>query len=175
MNVFPTENDNNAAIVKRAVCGILLLFTCCMIFWFSSQSGDESAAVSGGFSETVCEVIVPDFSEFNESKREEYVENTQIFVRKGAHFSEYMLLSFFAYGFFSTFKRTGRFWAAALTAVVFCFAYALTDEFHQYFISGRNSALTDVFIDTGGAIAAVLTAFAAHRLKRKKTDDIKRS
>ena len=37
-------------------------------------------------------------------------------------------------------------------------AYAATDEFHQIFVPGRAGMLTDVMIDSSGALAGILLA-----------------
>ena len=48
--------------------------------------------------------------------------------------------------------RSGYRWLLALLMAVL---FALSDEFHQSFIEGRNSSLIDVMIDTGGAMVAL--------------------
>ena len=55
-------------------------------------------------------------------------------VRKGAHFTEYLILFFLSYNVSKTYfiKRNG------LYSIIFVFIYALSDEFHQYFIPGRK-------------------------------------
>ena len=40
-------------------------------------------------------------------------------------------------------------------------AYAATDEFHQIFVPGRAGMLTDVMIDSSGALAGILLAALA--------------
>ena len=35
-------------------------------------------------------------------------------------------------------------------------AYAVTDEFHQLFVPGRSGQMTDVMIDSGGALVGLL-------------------
>ncbi len=39
-----------------------------------------------------------------------------------------------------------------VVTILFCLVYALTDEFHQQFVFGRDCALVDVIIDGVGAI-----------------------
>ena len=34
--------------------------------------------------------------------------------------------------------------------------YAITDEFHQYFIPGRSAEIRDVLIDSSGALTGIL-------------------
>ncbi len=48
----------------------------------------------------------------------------------------------------------------ALIAIMFSFAYAVLDEFHQLFVAGRCGQPFDVLIDTLGAITAVVVICA---------------
>ena len=41
-------------------------------------------------------------------------------------------------------------------AVLAVFIYAISDEFHQSFVAGRNSSLVDVGIDTVGACLGLI-------------------
>lgn len=47
-------------------------------------------------------------------------------------------------------KRTGVF------VILFCLLYGITDEFHQSFIPGRFSSVSDLFADTIGATMTVI-------------------
>ncbi len=54
-----------------------------------------------------------------------------------------------------------------LTAVVFSFAYGLSDEFHQMFVAGRTSSLADAFADgIGGWLGCFINL--KNRLSHKK-------
>lgn len=55
-------------------------------------------------------------------------------------------------------------WREAAIAALIVFAYASTDEFHQIFVPGRTPLVTDVLIDTTGAIMGMLALWAAGRL-----------
>ena len=50
----------------------------------------------------------------------------------------------------------------AITAL-FCLAYGITDEAHQYFVPGRCSEIGDVIADTIGGFLGVLLYFAVRR------------
>ena len=67
-------------------------------------------------------------------------------VRKTAHFGIFLLLGLCV----RPNMRKG--WHAAL----FCAAYAVTDEIHQYFVPGRSCEFRDVCIDSAGALAGIL-------------------
>ncbi len=57
-------------------------------------------------------------------------------------------------------------------SVVLCYLYGLTDEFHQAFTPGRESALSDAFADfLGGAIGAGMYPFVQQVLNKFKKED----
>ena len=47
-------------------------------------------------------------------------------------------------------------------SALFCFVYALSDEFHQMFVDGRGASFTDCLIDTGGAMLGILAALVIY-------------
>ena len=69
-------------------------------------------------------------------------------LRKIAHMAEYALLGGLLY-------RAVRHAPAAL---LIASAYAVTDEFHQTFVSGRHGSPVDWLIDTAGAAIGVAIA-----------------
>jgi VanZ family protein len=74
-------------------------------------------------------------------------------LRKLAHGAEFAILAVLLY-------RAVRSIPAAL---VLASAYAVTDEFHQTFVSGREGAVADWAIDTGGAAVGLALAAAWRR------------
>ena len=80
--------------------------------------------------------------------------------RKFVHMAEYALLFFLWWRALRTVAGPRQAIAAALAIAV---GYAITDEFHQSFVDGRNGNPVDVAIDTVGAS---LAAFAVHRRGR---------
>jgi VanZ family protein len=71
-------------------------------------------------------------------------------VKKGAHMLGYGLLAM-AYWYALRFCHS-RWWQALLLAVI----YAITDEFHQAFVPGRNPSWGDaIMIDGSGAMMAL--------------------
>jgi len=78
-------------------------------------------------------------------------------MRKTAHITEYFILTWlllralFASQTVSISRKKIIF-----LAIVLSIFYAVTDEFHQSFILGRNPALYDIGFDSFGAILGVL-------------------
>ena len=69
-----------------------------------------------------------------------------LLVKKGAHLTAYALLAWLL-------LRAMRGWRRPyLYAFLFTLAYAVSDEFHQTFVPGRNGAAVDVVIDGLGGL-----------------------
>ena len=81
--------------------------------------------------------------------------------RKIIHASEYALLCFLWWRAL----RTRMDWRMALApAWAIAFLYAITDEYHQRYVTGRHSSWVDVAIDSmGAAMFVVLTLRAGRR------------
>jgi len=51
---------------------------------------------------------------------------------------------------------------------VFCVLYAISDETHQIFVPGRSAQISDVLIDSVGAIVGILMYLVLARIKLKR-------
>lgn len=80
------------------------------------------------------------------------------FVKKTAHFIEYSILTglyIFALGL-----TTNWSWKKiVLLSCLFSIVYAISDEFHQSFVPGREPKIRDVFIDGLGTLSVGLLSF----------------
>ena len=81
------------------------------------------------------------------------------FTRVIAHFSEYALLAALWVWALLPALGTRALWAAAAIS----FVYALSDEYHQSFVSGRDSDPLDVVVDSVGIAVAVIACRVAIR------------
>ena len=77
-------------------------------------------------------------------------------VRKAAHFSEFAVLGFFLLGHFRALALKTALHRPMAGAAVAGFLYAVSDELHQGFVSGRSPGLLDVGIDSAGVIFGIL-------------------
>lgn len=86
-------------------------------------------------------------------------------IRKAAHFTEYMILSVLLYRAL----RGARRWDFRAAGLAFSMAgiYAMSDEFHQWFVPGRTAAATDCLIDMTGAAAGQGLLAARARAPRR--------
>ena len=77
-------------------------------------------------------------------------------VRKAAHFTEYAILALLAARAFRTSSRDflRNHWFAV--SLMFVALYALSDEFHQSFVSSRTASIYDCLIDTAGGLVALI-------------------
>jgi phosphate butyryltransferase len=123
----------------------MLILVCICIFLFSNQPGVESTKLT-----------------------------SNLFLRKLGHFSEYAILGFFAFAYFSNIFQIGRekiqLETSFFISFLFCFSYAVSDEFHQTFVIGRDGNFMDVLIDSGGVLFGIIISiilFSVKILKKK--------
>lgn len=132
------------------------------IFCFSAENADESGETSGAFVRAVLGLF-PAYNKMRSAAQDALVESVMYAVRKLAHFSVYAGLGFFMHSLVRQYtkKRT------LLLTALFSAAYAASDELHQFFVPGRSCKVTDVFIDTAGAVVGALIAAAFAFIWRK--------
>lgn len=80
----------------------------------------------------------------------------ELFFRKLAHMSIYFILSINVMIVLFTFNM--KMSLRMFLSLLFCFLYALSDEFHQMFVDGRGASFFDCMIDTSGAFCGILAA-----------------
>lgn len=82
-------------------------------------------------------------------------------VRKLAHFTIYAMLGFNTFYMYKNYGVKHY----VLYALVTCILYACSDEWHQSFASGRSPQITDICIDTCGALSLILLNMGLIRWK----------
>ncbi|OTN75102.1 hypothetical protein A5886_000146 [Enterococcus sp. 8G7_MSG3316] len=95
-----------------------------------------------------------------------YFSFVEFFIRKGAHFFTYFLLS--GSLFFVLVYRKVPFWLAAFFAWLAATGYAGIDEYHQMLTGGRTPLFQDVMLDSAGALTAVLICWLVCLWRQKK-------
>lgn len=137
---------------KKYVLLLITILWISFIFYMSSQPAEESSNSSSGIVNIVLNTL-------NLDKSNEDV--LTVIVRKGAHFTEYLILSGLVtvtYGAFNN-KKNYSF------ILLVCILVALSDEFLQSFIIGRSSEVRDVLIDFSGALIFFLVNYIITNLK----------
>jgi VanZ family protein len=74
-------------------------------------------------------------------------------IRKAGHMGVFGILALLLWRAIATTTARGRPWAWAMALTVL---YAVTDELHQGFVTGRHPSAVDVGIDAAGALIAVV-------------------
>lgn len=134
----------------------------CLIFYFSHQPATVSNELSSGITEKVLETIekiIPN--------SDTEMDNVNHIIRKNAHFLIYLVLGLIVSIALKTigiqgYRRVGF-------ALLICVLYAVSDEFHQYFVEGRGPQVKDVLIDSAGVIIGIgLFCLIGWVVKRKQ-------
>lgn len=145
----------NKTLKFRILIFTLLICWMAIIFMFSSQPAKQSSKMSSGFVSAVITVICPEYSELTDDAKANITDKVTFVVRKTAHFSEYFVLGVLAFLTAVTFKKYKIIYRS-MASFVICVLYSVSDEFHQYFVSGRACRFTDILIDSAGSLLAIV-------------------
>lgn len=137
--------------MRKIISITLVILWMILVFWFSSQIGDDSQVTSGN---TIRKIITFINNNIDKVKLEEIVELLQPIVRKLAHFTLYTLGGILIFNLFNSFKLKNR--EKIGYSLLVGALYAITDEIHQLFVPGRSGMIKDVFIDSLGIITGVI-------------------
>lgn len=146
--------------IKIIISWILVVIWMITIFTFSNMNTYESNSKSKSLItnmitttiETTNKIGITDKTLTNENK-EKLTEKLNLPFRKFVHLTIYLILALLLINAFlvSNVKLPLTF----ILSILFCFIYALTDEYHQTFITGRTGKFSDVLIDTLGSIIGI--------------------
>lgn len=142
---------------KKIVAWSLMVFWMAFIFFMSSQPGDVSSKQSD-FVVALMDMLGVDFNS-------RFGDLSTLIIRKGAHFTEYMILYFLAFNLLRLYIGKKR---AYICSLLMVFMYACTDEFHQLFVEGRSGQFKDVLIDTSGGIFGMMLIYIKNKFFIKK-------
>ena len=122
-----------------------------LIFSFSLQSGDTSSQISSGFGQWLIQTIMPFAKDF----LEENWGMVHLIIRKGAHFTEFLVLGVLMRCTLHQYAYRIR---ASLggTAWLMSTLIASSDETIQLFVGGRAGCVQDVLLDASGALVGVM-------------------
>ena len=82
-------------------------------------------------------------------------------MRKVMHASVYLVLAFFIILLLNILFNNKHYWIALIITMIICVGFAISDEYHQTFVSGRTGQALDVCIDSAGAVCgtAIYTSY----------------
>lgn len=143
--------------LKKTIAWIILIGWMIFIFYMSNQPAD----VSNGQSDFVLRLV----ESLGVNISANYVDIAITIIRKGAHFTEYLILNLLYFNMLRFYISNKK---ALIYSIILSFLYASTDEFHQTFVEGRAGRFTDVLIDTSGATTGSIIAFIIIKIKERK-------
>ena len=151
--------------MKKIIYILLLILSMGGMYYFSSQEGEISSKQSHMVVEVVDNIIdeaqekitLKDKNLINLKDKiknilKSYDKNT--LVRKAAHFGMYAAIGGFMMIVIYLFSKQIIF--SACISFTLTFLYAVFDERRQLSIAGRAGSLLDVFIDSSGALLAIV-------------------
>jgi VanZ family protein len=121
---------------------------------FSNQVATNSSHLSGG----VVEAIKPWFQSIPESI-------LTFLTRKAAHITLYFILGLLTYNVAVEYKWRAR--NQVVCSWLFLTLYAVTDEFHQIFVTGRSGEPRDVLIDSIAGLLGIMVYYYFRNRFRK--------
>lgn len=163
---------------KRLILSIILVILWMgLIYYMSSMNSDESNSAS-----TSIVVDIIDFFDhitgaskdtINYHHSTNFISHVNHVVRKLAHGLIYFGLAILVFNLLIHLFRKKLIIYDIFTLII-CFLYACSDEYHQTFVIGRGGMISDVLIDTLGAIIGCLFINIVYKIakNRKKSKKI---
>lgn len=146
-----------------------------IIFAFSNTQGDKSDGQSQGLADKIVETATGMRSrdkatdELNKKLFANKAFRVNQIIRKIAHMSEYMILTFILIlALRSKHTWNMKIGKAILIALVICLLYSITDELHQTFVPGRSGLAIDCLIDTFGGCIAAIIYLIGYKIKNRR-------
>jgi VanZ family protein len=126
-----------------------------VIFWMSTEIfSDQNTSL---IIEPVLHFLMPGISGQN-------IDIIHGLIRKFGHVTEYFILGLLLLCAFRAGSPKLWSWRWAFFTITIVLFYAVSDEFHQSFVSTRTASIVDVGIDTaGGIFAQAVCALLQHR------------
>jgi VanZ family protein len=142
------------------------------IFYMSSNTGQVSHQKSIKIADFIEKKDTQTKTESNTksqatSKAEKIKKNRlDNFIRKNAHAFEYIVLAVLISSAFFSYNKKRK--DAVIYILFIALFYAVTDEFHQSFVPGRGSLVSDVLIDFSGAVIGVCIFYLVVKIMNRK-------
>lgn len=163
--------------IKIITAWLLVLFWMGLIYYFSSMPAYESSTKSKATIHDTIEKVVNvtndmgltnyDFSEKNLNRWSNFLNKP---LRKCMHLAIYFVLTILlVIAFNVSVKNKINIYIASF---LFSTIYAISDEYHQAFVSGRFSSVKDLIIDMQGSLIGlficIMISLIFRKIKRRK-------
>ena len=171
----------------KNVVVFLCLFWMGFIFCMSGTNGEishkESSKIVSVIKNTETKLITKEENKTinNNTIKEQKIKENKLdsVIRKNAHAFMYMILAFLVCSVFFVYNKIGK---DTMGYILFiCLFYAVTDEFHQSFVLGRTSLVSDVLVDFGGALIGLAFFYIAYykiykryAIKKKEIEEVRK-
>lgn len=166
---------------KKIIYIVLTIIWMVVIFIMSSMNTNES----NGKSKQTIKKTVQKTTEISENigitdtkptekQVNETVNKLNFPLRKCAHATEYAILAILIIFTLNSFWGKNYSIKKIFIAIIVCFIYSLTDEYHQSFVMGRTSQFTDCLIDTLGSIIMCCGYTILKKLSKLKNQKYKK-
>ena len=132
---------------KKLIYTIITILWIAVIFGFSLQPATVSNNMSGSI---LTRILAPMFPQIMENK--ELAHLAHLFVRKAAHFTEYMVLGMLSVNAIHYYLTKKLY----VIGAGFCVVIAMIDETIQLFVEGRSGQVSDVLLDSIGSFTGIL-------------------
>lgn len=129
-----------------------------LIFGFGSENADNSGALSAFVTEKLLYVVnkLMRFG-WTAEKIQKSVPVYEGFVRKGAHFAEFGVLTMFTFVFLYCRRLRNIF--SFILSFLLALVLSVADEINQGYVDGRNRSFKDVGIDCLGSLTVLFIIF----------------
>ena len=127
--------------MRKIMKWLFLLFYLSLIFYMSHQEGSASSKNSDGIFYFFYQIFP-----ILETKK----EIVTFLIRKSAHILEYVILGLCIWKVVEEYVFDRK--KLVIFSFLFCFFCASVDEIHQLFVEGRAGMVSDVLIDSAGAV-----------------------
>ena len=135
--------------IKKVLYILLNIICLATIYYLSSMNNKETNSLSKGIVYKSIELV--EHITHKEYDKKSVVNKLNYPIRKCAHFTLFLLLGVCIYLLLNAFNIDNRF----IISIVLCFVFAILDETHQIFTSGRTPLLLDILIDSIGSLVGI--------------------
>lgn len=150
-------------LILISIIAIIIFAWCAAIFKLSAMTSETSNGKSTGIVEKVIVKVLDATNEVgitdshpDDEKLAKAANLINPPLRKAVHATVYFVLALLLLAIGRVIFGNKKYLLSCVIAILLCFLFALTDEYHQTFVAGRTGQMMDVLIDTAGACIGIL-------------------
>lgn len=145
---------------RKVILWMLPIMWMTVIFYFSHQTAEESAELSGRVLEVIADII-----KIKPTPPDKHTIEAHGFIRSMAHFFLYFVLGVLLYISIYTTVRNIR--KTSCLTIITGVCYGIFDEIHQLFVDGRAFQITDIIIDSVGVLVSLILSILITKILKK--------